>query len=230
MKRRTNRQRFRDEPLPESLLEVLRAAAENEGAWLQIIEGDSARNAVADLVAAADRRQWSDRNFRQELAAWLHPNRSPNRDGIPGYAEGISDWMSYAGPLIVRTFDMGAGQAVKDRDIAVYSPVLAVLGTEEDTPAAWLDAGQALEKVLLRARVEDVWASFLNQPIEVPELRLQLGDTLGRPGYPQLLLRFGFGPEVRPTPRRLAHEVLLKMTHAVRLSVQPSATELPKHD
>ena len=222
VKRRTNRQQFREEPVPDALLEVLEAAAEKEGAWLHLVEGEETRYGVADLVAEADRIQWSDRAFRQELAAWLHPNHRPGRDGIPGYAEGLNDFQSYAGPLVIRTFDMGKGQAVKDRDIAVYSPVLAVLATEEDTPRAWLAAGQALERVLLRARVEDVWASFLNQAVEVPEIRTRLRDLVNRPGVPQTLLRLGFGPEAKATPRRWAHEVLFHDTHGVRLTVTPS--------
>ena len=75
----------------------------------------------------------------------------------------MNDLLSLAGPLVVRTFDLGEGQAAKDRDIAVYSPALAVLGTSGNTPADWLAVGQALARVLLRARAENVWASFLSE-------------------------------------------------------------------
>ena len=110
---------------------------------------------------------------------------------------------------MIRTFDTGKGQAAKDQQLAEGSPVLAILGTEGDTPPEWLANGQGLAKVLLRARAEGVWASFLNQPIEVPELRLRLGDAIGQSGFPQLLLRMGYGSDVRPTPRRPAEEVLV---------------------
>jgi hypothetical protein len=113
----------------------------------------------------------------------------------------------------VRTFDLGKGQAAKDRDIALHSPTLAVLGTDQDTPEDWLRAGQALARVLLRARSEEVWASFLNQPIEVPELRGQLSGPIARNGFPQLLLRFGYGVEVPPTPRRPLSSVLVRPQH-----------------
>src|SRR3712207_8375749 len=110
--------------------------------------------------------------------------------------------LSLAGPFAIRTFDTGRGQAAKDRQLAEGSPVLAILGTGGDAPPKWLAAGQALARVLLGARTEGVWASFLNQPIEVPELRPRLRDAIGQSGFPQLLLRMGYGPEVRPTPRR----------------------------
>jgi hypothetical protein len=60
------------------------------------------------------------------------------------------------------------------------------------------------------ARVDDVWASFLNRPIEVPELRIQLRDLLSLKGFPQILLRMGYGQDVKPTPRRRPGEVLMR--------------------
>ena len=128
---------------------------------------------------------------------------------MPGYAAGLDDLLSYTGPLVVRTFDMGEGQAARDHDVATGSPVLAVLGTDGDQRRDWVASGQALDRVLLRARVEDVWASFLNQPIEVPELRTRLEALAGNAGFPHAVLRLGFGENVKPTPRREVEEVLI---------------------
>ena len=208
-KRRTNRQLFSDDPLPEGLILELVKAADREGAWLHFVKGREQRNALADLIADGDRRQWANQRFRLELAAWLHPNNSEAGDGIPNSAQNAGDLLSVAGPIVIRTFDLGEGQAAKDRDIAVYSPGLVVLGTEADGPAAWLAAGQALARVLLRARADEVWASFLNQPIESPELRPQVAALSGRGGWPQVILRLGYGPNVNPTPRRPVEDVVL---------------------
>jgi hypothetical protein len=129
---------------------------------------------------------------------------------MPGYAFGFGDLFSYLGPLVIRTFDWGQGKAAKDRQLAAGSPVLAVLGTAEDTPSAWLAAGQALARVLLHARAENVWSSFLNQPIEVATLRPKVKALLKEAGVPQLVLRMGYGQEIKPTPRRPSAEVLTK--------------------
>ncbi len=208
-RRRTNRQPFSNDPVPGSLVAALEDAARSESAWLGVVRDQESRYAVADLIAEGDRRQWASKDFRLELARWVHANRSSARDGIPGYAQGIDDLLSCAGPLVVRTFDMGEGQAAKDHDVATGSPVLAVLGTAGDSAGDWIAAGQALARVLLRARVEDVWASFLNQPIELPDLRIKLQNVIRQKGFPQACLRFGFGEEVRPTPRREVEEVLI---------------------
>lgn len=217
-KRRTNRMPFLPDPVPESLLDVLDQIAAREGAWFHCFRDEEERFQVADLVGQADRTQWKDKRFRGELALWLTPNNSPRRDGIPGYAEGHGDLVSHAEALVVRTFDLGKGRAAKDREVALHSPMLAVLGTDGDSRMDWLNVGQALSAILLRARVEDVWASFLNQAVECEDTRVGLGELTGRAGKPQILLRLGFGPVVKATPRRTLHETLLQpRNHPIRI-------------
>jgi nitroreductase len=206
--RRTNRNLYTSQAVPDIVVKRLETIARAEGATFRVVQGDDRRHAVADLIAEADRIQWSDKGFRRELAAWLHPERHHSRDGIPGYAFGVSEMVAYTGPFLLRTFDFGRGQAAKDRQLADGSPLLAVLETETDTPTAWLQAGQALERVLLQARAAGLAAAYLNQPIEFTGLRQRLGDVVGATGFPQLLLRMGHGLEVKPTPRRGVDEVI----------------------
>jgi nitroreductase len=207
-KRHSNRGPFEERRVPGRLLSALQGAAWEEGVWLQLVEDEDGKHAIAELIAEGDRIQLADKRFRRELALWMHPNRTKSRDGMPLYAFGFGDLMSLAGPFVIRTFDTGKGQAAKDRQLAEGSPVLAILGTEDDAPLEWLATGQALARVLLGARAEGVWTSFLDQPIEVPELRPRLRAAIGQTGFPQLLLRMGYGPEVKPTPKRPAEEVL----------------------
>jgi hypothetical protein len=208
-KRRTSRLPFDGRKPPEALLLGLQTAAVREGAWLHVFEALD-RDVLADLIAEGDRLQMADRHFRRELAAWMTPNRSRSRDGIPGYALGMGDLMSAAGPLVIRTFDLGTGRAAKDRELALGSPALAAVGTVGDAPRDWLAAGQAVQHVLLRAWIDGLAASFLNQPVEVPELRQRLQVLTGYQGFPQLILRFGFGGQgAKPTPRRPVADVLV---------------------
>jgi hypothetical protein len=208
-KRHTNRQPFEERHIPEQLLSDLRVEAAKERAWFQVVEGKEARGAVIDLIVGGETILWEDKRFRRELAAWIHPNRSHRRDGIPGYAQGLGDLAALLGPFAIRASDTGQGTAAKDRELAAKGPVLAALGTDGDSPAEWLAAGQALERVLLRACVDGVSASFLNQPIEVSELRPRLLDVLSRAGFPQLLIRMGYGPQVKSTPRRPVEDILI---------------------
>lgn len=205
--RHTTRLTYEKRELPGELVLQLRDAARDEGAWLEVVE-PGARESVAELVAEGNRLQAANREFRRELATWMHPDRSRIRDGMRGYSHGMPGLVSYLVPHFLRTFNWGALLAKKDRQLALDSPLLAVLGTEEDSPRAWLSAGQALAHLLLRASTAGVRASFLNQPIEVPSLRPRLAALLSQRGMPQLLLRMGYGPEVYPSPRRPVEEVL----------------------
>jgi len=155
------------------------------------------------------RRQWADNDFREELAQWIHSIRTPRDNGIPGHAFSVDDLMSSAEPALVRTFDLGDGQAGQDEELAGGSPILAVLMTKKDNPRAWLAAGQALERILLLARGDNVWCSFLNQPVEVADLRPKLMSLMGHSGMPQIVLRLGYGDDITPTPRRPLEEVLI---------------------
>lgn len=78
-----------------------------------------------------------------------------------------------------------------------------------DDSRAWLGSGQALARILLTATAAGLSASFLNQPIQLPSHRPLVAEAIGRSGYPQQLLRLGYGPPVTPTPRRPLEDVLL---------------------
>ncbi len=208
-RRATNRFAFHPKPVPPQVVLALREAADDDGAWLVAVLGVEHRHAMADVIAEADRLQWHDHAFRSELARWLRPNSDEGSDGMPGYAQGLSDLAAHLGPLIVRTFDRGDGQAAKDHELAEGAPLLAVLGTMGDGPRDWLAAGEALSRVLLRATTLQLAASFLNQPIEIPSLRARVAEQVGVDGSPQLLLRIGYpATEARATPRRAVEDVL----------------------
>jgi hypothetical protein len=189
----------------------LKDVARAYGAWLDIVEDELQKNGLAGLISQGDKIQLSDKKFRRELAAWIHPNRSHSKDGMPGYAHGMPDILSHVGPFLIRTFDLGKGQAAKDRQLATGSPILAVLGTDADEPLNWIQTGQSLARILLRTRADNVWTSFMNPPIEVAELRPKLREAIGRSeGYLQLLMRMGYGKDVKPTPRRDVNEVIVR--------------------
>ena len=207
--RRTHRLPFLARSPEPPLFAELEAYGTRLGGWFRILQSDSHRQVIADLVTEGDRRQMADPAFRTELVRWLHPNHTRSQDGMPGWAYGLNDLTGLAVPLIVRTFDTGAGRAAIDRDLALGSPILAILGTPTDTPYDWMITGRVLSHVLLRAAAEGVAASFLNQPIEIPDLRQRLSGLLGTSGYPQMILRMGFPlGEDRRTPRRDLADVL----------------------
>jgi len=207
-KRRTHRLPFKNLNVPESVVFKLVAAVESEGAWLHVI-GQDEKQAVADLVAKGDELLLSRPDFREEFVEWLRPNKSNAPDGIPGYAFGLGNLASTVAPFLIRKLDVGKSQGAKDRKTLLNAPLAAVLGTPGDTPHDWITAGQALQRLLLVARKEEIYAGYLNQPIEAEELRPVLRDNIGVDGFPQILLRLGYGSEPRLTPRRSLDDVVV---------------------
>ncbi|MGE3313292.1 MAG: nitroreductase family protein, partial [Limisphaerales bacterium] len=208
--RRTNREEFAADQVPEALMDELGNAAVKEGAWLAFVTGEESKEALAGLIAEGDRRQWANREFRGELARWLRTDGQHQADGIPTAELGVGDWLAFAGPALVRSFDRGDRLAARDSDLTRKSPLILVLGTDEDHPAEWVRAGQAMQRVLLTAQSLGLSVSHLNQPVEVGGLRADLATLAGREGaFPQVLLRVGYGRPVAPTPRRALRDVVL---------------------
>ncbi|MGD9532461.1 MAG: nitroreductase family protein [Candidatus Nitrosocosmicus sp.] len=212
--RRTNRFRFdEDKEISQEVLSNLQSIAHKyDSVWLHIEKNKEEKERIAKLITEGDIIQMSDKKLRRELASWVHANRNHLRDGMPGYAFGFGDILSLVGPFVIRTFDFGKGQAAKDKELATGSPILVVIGTNSDNTHSWINTGLAMSNILLYLKSENIWSSYLNQPIEVPHLRKRLA-TLIR-GHsdknPQLLLRIGYSDiEVLPTPRRSIEQTML---------------------
>jgi hypothetical protein len=202
--RQTWRKTFTDKDIAQDTLTALQEAATQQGAWLASLQNDDTREAAARLVAEGDAAQWADPRWRRELAQWMHPRRAGDGLALPGLAVPIAR-------MVIRRFDLGDGVAARDADLASHSPLLAVLGTEGDTPDDWLATGQALHHMLLLGAKSGLAASYLNQPIEVVHLRPRLQALAGHPGYPQILLRMGYAAmDDAPSPRRAVEEVLIE--------------------
>jgi hypothetical protein len=209
-KRATNRGPFIDKDLPPAFVTRLKSAAASEGATASFAQELAQRERLATLIAKADRRQFDDPRFRRELASWIHPLRS--NDGMPAASQGLRALTDAATPIVamaIRTFDLGTGVAAAHEELARSSPLLVALSTPMDNNEGWLAAGLGLQRLLLVATNEGYSTSYLNQPIEVADLRTELAKELSIDGYPQLLLRVGRGQPVSHSPRRPISDVLI---------------------
>lgn len=207
-KRRTQREPFADKLVPKPLLRRLEEAATSETTHFQPILDSDRQLAIAQLVARAERKQWEDPRFCREWTRWFRGNQPQAGDGLPGYSLGLGSTLAPWTPLLVRALSPQTTLLQKLRANTLRAPLLAVIETGGDSPAHWLNAGQALARVLLTARAEGLNASFLNQPIQVAECRRELRALLGGSRYPQALMRMGFAPDPKPTPRRPWRDVV----------------------
>ncbi|MER7674214.1 nitroreductase family protein [Kitasatospora sp. NPDC096128] len=201
--RHTIRTPFAAKPVPPAVLDELAAAARSEDAVLHLPGHDETAR-LLHLTAEAERRNTTDEAQRTESRSWIRTGDAPPY-GIPVDALGPQD---RSGHLPMR--DFSALHAAEHQAPATFEaePRIAVLTTEHDTPRDWLRAGLALEHVLLAATVHGVRASLLHQAMEWPYLRWEARDPHRGPGYVQILIRLGYGPEGAPTPRLGAKDVV----------------------
>jgi hypothetical protein len=91
---------------------------------------------------------------------------------------------------------------------------VCLLATSANESADWVAAGQALQRVLLRAAACGVAAALHSQPLEVPQLRDFIRVQLAARAHPQMIIRLGVTSQAGPgtgtaTVRRPVGEVLL---------------------
>jgi nitroreductase len=201
--RRSSRVPFSGEQIPYEDFMHLQEAAAAEGGHLDAATGLH-RDSVVDLLHEADRAQRGDRALIAEVARWTVDLGRPDV-GIPRQSLGPRPRDPAA---TVR--DLTLGGPAGDRPAADFetSALLAVLLTTGDHPIDWLRGGLALERVLLTATARGLSVGVLSHATEVTELRPLVRDPSSRWLHPQLVLRFGHGEPMPPTPRRPLGEVL----------------------
>ncbi|UUU19017.1 Acg family FMN-binding oxidoreductase [Streptomyces sp. DSM 40750] len=214
-RRHTSRMPFTGRPVPEPVVSQMITAARAEGARLDVPDIMGTRR-LLQLTQAAEARNASHSARTAEARTRL---TAPGRDtpyGIPVTALGARD---ASGRIPMRDFT--------GRLPVPYLPALhferhaqvALLWTSWDQREDWLRAGQALQRVLLTATVHGVRTSMLHQAMEWLDLRAAMGGSR-QPCSPQLLIRFGYGPEGGRTPRAAAHA-----TPRPALGPEPAASD-----
>ena len=181
-------------------LEDLQRAGQFGGVAVHDITSHSAFLATAASGAATIESRSAE--YRAALAAWVARD-SRTGEGVP---------LSTAQPPLTRPVPL--------RDFAASTPgelleVVAgddegasylAIGTAEDTPAAWLAAGEATSAILLTATYLRLGTSPMSEVVEVPGARALIRSLLPDRAVPQLVIRVGVPANTlsAPTsPRRI---------------------------
>ncbi|MEU1514983.1 hypothetical protein ABZ490_23010 [Streptomyces sp. NPDC005811] len=195
-RRHTSRMPFTGRSVPDAIVHEMTAAARAEGAHLDVPDIVATRRLLR-LTAAAESRNAVHPARASEARTWLTVPGTPAAYGIPVTALGPRD---ASGRVPVRDF-VGALPAPRLPTLPFERHVqVALLWTSHDRPEDWLRAGQALQRVLLTATAHGVRTSMLHQAMEWPDLRAATAGPRPR-CCPQVMIRFGYGPDGAPTPR-----------------------------
>jgi hypothetical protein len=177
---------------------------------LRIVADDGRRAALAAAVQEAERALRLDRERVAELAQWAPAPGSTRTDGVPPTAYPARSEQTdpdFPG----RDFAHGRGWGLPPLSTTPRfrsAGVAAVLTTADDCAADWINAGQALQRILLTAGTCGVAAALHTQPLELGWLRESIRTQVTDGAYPQLVLRFGAVIQAAASVRRPPEDVL----------------------
>lgn len=209
--RQCTRTAYDGRSVPDEELTRLRAAGRSESIGCLIRTSRADIEPIAELIDAGNRRQLGDRAWRTELLKWLRFNVAEalrRRDGLAGRVNGQPSLPTVLGRLLAPVFIRAESQVRTDRARLGSSAGIAAFVAPEDTRAAWVEAGRCYERFALQADLLGIRTAFINQPIEVADLRPQLGQVLGTGGSAQLLIRFGYADYAPYSLRRPVDDVI----------------------
>jgi nitroreductase len=204
-RRRSNRRPFLPAPVPAGHRHELSQAVRAEGCWLHVVQ----RSELASLETMVHRAhcvQMADAGFRAELRRWTG-RAAGETEGVPAAAAGPQP--EPQDQWVLRDFSGGQARArVPGKDFE-YDPLLVVVCSYFTGRLADLQAGQALQRMLLDATALGLAASLMSQVVEVDETRAALRALVGGDLHPHALVRLGYGSPTPATPRRCPRELLI---------------------
>ncbi len=110
-----------------------------------------------------------------------------------------------------RDFAHGHGWGVPPLSSAMSvraAGVVGLLTTAADRRVDWVNAGQALQRILLTASACGAAVALHSQPVELPWLREFIRTQLSDGAYPHLVLRIGMVIQAAVSVRRDPDDVL----------------------
>ena len=212
-KRRSTRAEYDGRAVPAATIETLRQAAAMPGVRLIILTDRMRIDQVRDLVVAGNTAQVADPSFRRELKQWLrfNPLRAiASGDGLFSAASGNPVLPDLLGALAFdRFFTAGAENDKYARHIRSSAGIAVFVADREDR-MHWIAVGRACQRFALAATNLSLKHAFINQPVEIAPLRPELASLIGENGHrPDIVMRFGYGPELAFSPRRPLEAVII---------------------
>jgi hypothetical protein len=177
---------------------------------LRIVADDGRRAALGAAVETAEHVQRLDSERVRELARWAPAPGSARADGVPPTSyPARADHTDPDFPG--RDFAHGRSWGLPPLSTAPSfrsAGIAALLTTARDRPEDWINAGQALQRILLTASTCGIAAALHTQPVELDWLRDSVRRQLSDGAYPQLVLRFGTVIQAAASVRRPLDDVL----------------------
>lgn len=210
--RQSTRADYDGRPLAPEDLRLLETAAREDGVSLALFTQADEREAILDFVLEGNAAQMQDMTFVAELRSWIRFSAEralATGDGLFSACSGnpvLPEWLGR--PLFDLFYTIEAEADRYARQVR-SSAGIAVFTADRADPAHWVRVGRSFQRFALKATALGIRTAHVNQPVEVPSVREDFARWLGAPGArPDLVIRFGRGPEMPMSLRRPVEDVL----------------------
>jgi hypothetical protein len=209
--RQNTRSEYDGQPVKTADLDQVQAVSLEPGVVLHFVTNPSELETVLEYVNQGNLSQYADKEFVNELLHWLRFTKKEalaSRDGLYSAASGNPQVPRWLGQRVVGGLTPQQ-QADTDAKKLRSSPGAVVIASESEDKTAWVRTGQVYERMALTMTSLNIKSAFLNQPIEVAEVRRQFQSAikLGN-ALPQLLVRFGYADSMPRSLRRPLEQVI----------------------
>jgi nitroreductase len=211
-RRQSTRAVYDGTAVPNETLAALENAGTGAGVSIMIITDKSRIGSVSDYVVEGNSAQMRDKAFMDELKSWIRFNDSDavaTMDGLSAAASGNSQWPTWLARLLLPLVLTESAENRKYRNQIQSSAGIAVFVADRSDRAHWVEVGRACQRFALQATALGLKHAFINQPVEVPHVRQQFASFLGiGDRLPDLVMRFGFGPDLPKSLRRSVEQLM----------------------
>ncbi len=210
--RQNTRSEYDGQPIPGADMDQLQSMPLESGVTLRFTTSQPDLETTLEYVNQGNLNQYADKAFIDELIYWLRFNKKEalaSLDGLYSVCSGNPEVPRLVGKMFVAG-TKPQQQADADAKKLRSSAGTIVIASESDGKSAWVRTGQVYERMALTMTSLNVKSAFLNQPIEVANLRSQFQSTMGLgDSLPQLLVRFGYADPMPCSLRRPVDQVVI---------------------
>lgn len=210
--RQCTRAEFDGQPVSAKELSLLERAGTGAGVRLLMLTGKAATEKMLAYVLEANTAQMADPAFVEELRRWIRFSDTEairSADGLFAGASGNASTPRWLGELLFSRFFTAEVENDKYARQIRSSAGVAVFVSGKNDKAHWVEAGRCYERFALQATALGIRNALVNQPVEVQSVRPGLASAFGLgTGRPDLIARFGRGPEMPRSLRRPIWAVL----------------------
>ena len=212
--RQSTRAVYDGRKVPPEHLRLLEAAGNGDGVRMLLLTEQKQREAILAYLVAGNTAQMDDAAFVDELKSWMrfsYGDAMSARDGLFGKCSGNAALPGWIGrPMFSRVFTKDAENRKYESQLRSSSGV-AVFVSDKNEPGGWVAAGRRCQRFALQATALQLRHAYINQPVEVAAVRSQFATYLGVDGCrPDLVMRFGYGPELPKSLRRPVEQVIVE--------------------